>query len=53
MTMTAISKGYRRIIKLLSEYCNRQENNTMSKTTWSNEYETANTDRQNNELLGE
>jgi len=53
MTMTAISKGFRRIMKSLSEYCNRQENNTKLKTTWSNEYETANTDQQNDKLLGE
>jgi len=53
MTMTAISKGFRRIMILLSEYCNRQENNLKLKTIWSNEYETANTDRQNDELLGE
>jgi len=40
-------------MKLLSEYCNRQENNTSLQTTWSNKYETIKTNPQNHELLGE
>lgn len=56
MAMTAISKGFRTIMKSLSEYCNRQENNMKLNTTtaWLNEYETPKTDQQNrDELLGE
>lgn len=54
MTMTAISKGYRRIIVLLSEYSNMNEHYNVNMTTMcTNEYETAKTNWQNDECLGE
>lgn len=52
MTMTAISKGFRRIMKLLD--FNNQENNVKSKTMmWTREYVTDQTDQQNDERIGE
>lgn len=53
MTMTAISKGFRRIMKLLYDYGNRQENNVKLKTKWADKFETAQSDQKNDELLGE
>lgn len=52
MTMTAISKGFLRIMKLLSEYGNRQErHNTLD--IWTNDDQTTKTDQQKNvENLG-
>lgn len=38
MTMTAIAKGFIRIMKLLSEYGSRQEDNNLDK--WTNKYKT-------------
>lgn len=55
MIMTAISKGFRRIIKLLSE-CNKLHENNLNnvhlKTIWTNRFETAETALQNDESLG-
>lgn len=53
MTMTAISKGFRKIMRLLSEYGNEQENNVKIETMWTNTPEMIKTDRQNDERLGE
>lgn len=53
MTMTAISKGFRRIMKLLYDYGNRRENNVNLKTKWTNEFEMAKSGQNNDELLGE
>ncbi|VVC25686.1 Sterile alpha motif/pointed domain,Sterile alpha motif domain,Ankyrin repeat-containing domain,Ankyrin [Cinara cedri] len=48
MTMTAIAKGFIRIMKILSEYGNRQEDGNLNE--WKNKYETAiPTDRQQND----
>lgn len=51
MTMTAISKGFRRIMKLL-DFSN-QENNVKSKTIWTNEFESDKTNQLNDERIGE
>lgn len=55
MTMTAISKGFRRIMKLLYDYGNRREDNVKLKTKnkWTNEFEMAKSGQKNDELLGE
>lgn len=53
MTMTAISKGFQRVMKLLYEYGNRQECNTELKVMRTNAFKTAKTDQQNNEHLSE
>lgn len=55
MTMTAISKGFRRIIKLLSESNKLHENslnNVNLKALWTNRFETAEIGLQNDESLG-
>lgn len=55
MTMTAISKGFRRIIKLLSD-CNKLHENNLNnvhlKTMYTNRFETAETALQSDENLG-
>jgi hypothetical protein len=51
MTMTAISKGFRRIMKIL-DFSNH-ENNVKSKTIWTNKFETDQTDQLNDERIGE
>lgn len=51
MTMTAISKGFRRVMKLLYEYGNRHEKNVL-KTTWSQKLENARNNPQSDEYLG-
>lgn len=51
MTMTAISKGLQRVMKLLYEYDNRQECNKELKIMWTNEYEVAKSGHQNDENL--
>lgn len=48
MTMTAISKGFRRIMKLLDF---QQENKVESKTMWSNEFKTNKSDERIGELI--
>lgn len=52
MVMTAISKGYQRIIRMLYDYGNRNENVNLM-TLWRNEYETVKTDQVNDESLSE
>lgn len=49
MTMTAISKGLIRIMKLLSVYSNRQNSNLQLNNKWTNECETATVDQQQND----
>uniref|UniRef100_A0A2S2Q6K2 Ankyrin repeat and SAM domain-containing protein 3 n=1 Tax=Sipha flava TaxID=143950 RepID=A0A2S2Q6K2_9HEMI len=49
MTMTAISKGFRRIMKIL-DFSNH-ENNVKSKTIWTNKFETDQTDQLNDERI--
>jgi len=51
MTMTAISKGFRRVMKLLYEYGNRQEKNVLN-TMWSEKIEKAKNIHQSDERLG-
>lgn len=51
MTMTAISKGFRRVMELLYEYGNRHEKNVL-KTTWSQKLENARNNPQSDECLG-
>lgn len=51
MTMTAISKGFRRVMKLLYEYGNRHEKNVLN-TTWSEKLENARNNPQSDEHLG-
>lgn len=53
ITMTAISKGYQRIILLLSEYSTINEYNVNVTTMWTNEHKMAKTNRKNDECLGE
>lgn len=53
MTMTAISKRFQRVMKLLYEYGNRQECDTELKIMRTNESKIAKTDQHNNEHLGE
>lgn len=52
MTMTAISKGFRRIMKLLSECGKPVENNVDFKAMWTNKIKTVQTEDQNDECLG-
>jgi len=51
MTMTAISKGFQRVMKLLYEYANRHEKKVL-KTTWSEKLEMTKNNHQNDEHLG-
>lgn len=51
MTMTAISKGFQRVMKLLYEYGNRHEKKIL-KTTWSEKLEMTKNNHQNDEHLG-
>lgn len=51
MTMTAISKGFRRVMKLLYEYGNRPEKNVLN-NTWSEKLENARNNPQSDERLG-
>jgi len=51
MTMTAILKGFRRIIKFLSQYDKTHQNNLNLKTDWTNESYTAQTNQQYEEGL--
>ncbi|KAE9545429.1 hypothetical protein AGLY_000972 [Aphis glycines] len=50
MTMTAISKGFQRVMKLLYEYANRHEKKVL-KTTWSEKLEMTKNNHQNDEHL--
>eukprot|EP00102_Acyrthosiphon_pisum_P024931 XP_016662141.1 PREDICTED: uncharacterized protein LOC100575494 isoform X1 [Acyrthosiphon pisum] len=50
MTMTAISKGFQRVMKLLYEYGNRHEKNVLN-TTWSEKLENARKNPQSDERL--
>jgi len=52
MTMTAISKGFRRIMKLLSECSKIHENNVNSKTMWTNKFENVSNEQQFDKNLG-
>lgn len=52
MTMTAISKGFQRVMKLLYEYGNRQECNTELNFMRTNSSKIVKTDQQNDENLG-
>lgn len=51
MTMTAISKGFLRIMKLLSEYSNRQESHNML-DMWTNDDQTIKTNEECAESIG-
>lgn len=51
MTMTAISKGFQRVMKLLYEYENRHEKNVLN-TTWSEKLEMTRNNHQNDDHLG-
>ncbi|XP_050424302.1 uncharacterized protein LOC126835637 isoform X2 [Adelges cooleyi] len=52
MTMTAISKGFRRVMKLLSGYCNKRGNDIKIENTWEDHHEFSNFDKENdNERL--
>ncbi|XP_025204326.1 ankyrin repeat and SAM domain-containing protein 3-like [Melanaphis sacchari] len=50
MTMTAISKGFQRVMKLLYEYENRHEK-TMLKTTWSEKMKMTKNNHQSDENI--
>ncbi|XP_060836982.1 ankyrin repeat and SAM domain-containing protein 3-like isoform X1 [Rhopalosiphum padi] len=50
MTMTAISKGFQRVMKLLYEYENRHEKNVLN-TTWSEKLEMTRNNHQNDDHL--
>lgn len=51
MTMTAISKGFLRVMKLLYEYGNRHEKNL--ETRWSEKFDMSKSNHQSDEHLGE
>ncbi|XP_015367742.1 PREDICTED: ankyrin repeat and SAM domain-containing protein 3-like [Diuraphis noxia] len=51
MTMTAISKGFRRIMTLLYEYGNKHEKNLLKSTSWSEKIEKSKNNLQNDECL--
>lgn len=52
MTMTAISKGFRRIMTLLNEYGNKHEKTVLKTTSWSEKMEKTKNNHQSDERLG-